>query len=879
MRRLLVAVFVVLWTGAAVVPAEGRPEGLRDKCGWAQTMEAFLSAPPGQRAKLYARPSKQASVVSPAGHFRVHYDTTGSHAVYQPAVDVDPADGIPDYVNRCTEICDSCWAVQVDGMGYLAPPFDGAAGGDNLYDIYMHRYAGAYGVTFPENASSQYPGYNSITSYIWVDPTYQGFGYSDRTLPLKVTAAHEFMHAIQMTYNGYMSAWWWGEQQAVWMEDVVYDDVDDYQQYLGGFFSQPYRKLTTQNGWFEYGACVWPTYLAHQFGNDVMREILDTAAHTAMIYAIDDVLVSLGSSLGEEFQTFTGWNYFTGSRDDGQHYDEGGDFPLVAIEAVHTTFPVLAAPTAHAPEALACNYIQFVPPQTQEELLVAFRGGAGRPWGVTVVEGAGANQYTTYEVPVDAQAAALFEIPGFGNLNHAVMIPATLASGGQSTPYTYSAALGGAVVDVASFELQEEQGDGDGRPEAGEQISLLVSLENWFADLDSVEAVLRSPSTCITLLDTVSFVGDLPYGGTVCCENAFMFQVEDLDSACFAALDVALVSLSTGVEGLAELRIVVGSPPILVYDDDGGSPYETYYAGTLDELGAVYDVWDASQGSFLFAPQAALLMNEFDAVILYTGDPVGGGVLDDAEVAQLEAYLDGGRTLLLSGQNIAEDLSSGTATQQAFLQDYLHCAYGGSWAQHTVYGRDGDPVGSGLILATTGIEGAQNQTSQDVLLPSGPAVEGLCYGSEGPVAGVHVRNGHRLVFLGFGVEGISEHNQSFSTRSDLLGRALTWMLHPDLAADGDLPVPRMRLLRPSPNPFTDQTVLRLAGAIADGVRLAVFDVAGRRVTTLAAESAGEAAVFTWDGRDRSGRRLSPGVYTLRLLGTAREASMRVTLIR
>jgi GNAT superfamily N-acetyltransferase len=879
MKRLLAAVIMLLWIGVVLVPAEERPEGLPDKCGWSQVMEAFLSAPPDQRAKLYARPYKQASVVSPAGHFRVHYDTTGTHAVYQPTVDVDPADGVPDYVNRCTEICDFCWATEVDGMGYLAPPFDGTAGGDERYDIYMHHYAGAYGVTFPENACSQYPGYSSITSYIFVDPTYQGFGYSDRTVPLKVTAAHEFMHAIQMTYNGNMSAWWWGEQQAVWMEDVVYDEVNDYQQYLSFFFSQPYKKLTTQDGWFEYGACVWPTYLAHQFGDDIMREILDTAAHTAMIYAIDGVLVIHGSSLAEEFQTFTGWNYFTGSRDDGQHYEEACEFPLVAIEAVQTTYPVLDAGTAHAPEALACNYIQLVPPQTQEDLLVAFHGAAGKPWGVTVIEAEGENQYTTYEVPVEGQTEALFEIPGFGNLNHGVMIPATLASGGQSCSYTYSAALGGAVVDVAGFELQEEQGDGDGRPEAGEQISLLVSLENRFADLDSVEAVLRTSSACITLLDTVSFVGDLPYGSTVSCETAFRFQVEALDSACFVDLDVALTSLSTGVEGLAELRTVVGSPPILVYDDDGGSSYEVYYGGTLDELEVVYDVWNAADGTFLFAPQASLVMTEFDAVVLYTGDAVGGGVIDDEEIALLEAYLSGGGNLFLSGQNIAEDLSAGTAAQQAFLQDYLGCAYGGSWAQHTVYGRDGDPVGSGLILATTGVEGAQNQTSQDVLLPSGPSVEAFHYGAGGPVAGLHIRNGHRLVFLGFGVEGISEHNQSFSTRSDLLGRALTWMLHPELVADTDLPAPRVTLLHPMPNPFADHTILRLAGAEADGVRLAVFDIAGRRVTTLDPQPTGEGLGFRWDGRDNSGRRLSAGAYTARLTGTTHRASVRLTLIR
>lgn len=879
MRSLMVAVLVVLWTGALPVRAGGGPEGLPDKCGWSQVMQAFFSAPPEQRAKLYARPDKQASVVSPAGHFRVHYDTTGAEAVYQPTVDVDPADGVPDYVNRCAEICDFSWATEVDGMGYLAPPFDGATGGDNRYDIYMHSWYGTWGTAWPESASDQYEGYSSLTSYIYLHPTYEGAGYPDPTVPLRITAPHEFMHAIQLTYNGYMTAWWWGEQQAVWMSEVVYDELNGYLLELRWFFSAPYRSLTTQDGAFEYAACVWPMYLGQRFGNDVMRQILDTSAHTTMIYAVGDVLAGHGSSLAEEFRTFTEWNYFAGSRDDGQHYEEGAYFPEVAVEAVCGTFPVLEAQTGHAPEALACNYVQFVPPGAQEDLLVAFHGDPGRSWGVTVVERTQAGQSTTYEVPVDAQAAALFEIPDFGSLDHVVMIPASLDTAGQSAPYTFSAALGGAAVDVAAFELREEQGDGDERPEAGERISLLVSLENRFADLDSVRAVLRSSSAGITLLDTVSFVGDLAYGDTVSCQTAFRFQVEGIDSASFVEFDIALASLSTGLEGLAELRTVVGSPPILVYDDDEGSSYECYYAGSLDELGAVYDVWDAARGAFLFAPQAAALhMSEFEAVVWYTGNSAGGGYLDDGEVALLEAYLGGGGTLLLSGQDIAEDLSSGTAVQQAFLQDYLHCAYGGKCTAHRVYGRDGDPVGSGLILATAGSGGAQNQTSQDVLLPSGPAVEGFSY-QVGPVAGVHVRNGHRLVFLGFGVEGVSQLDQSYSSQSDVLGRALTWMLHPELVADGDLPGPGLALLRPSPNPFTEQTVVRALGSVPDETRLAVFDVAGRRVATLAAVPAGEGSLFTWDGRDGSGRPLSSGIYTLRFVGAAREAPTRVVLVR
>ena len=49
--------------------------------------------------------------------------------------------------------------------------------------------------------------------------------------------------------------------------------------------------------------------------------------------AMDWVLAtSYGTSLADEFRTFAVWNWFTGTRDDGAHYEEGAAWPLVAAE-------------------------------------------------------------------------------------------------------------------------------------------------------------------------------------------------------------------------------------------------------------------------------------------------------------------------------------------------------------------------------------------------------------------------------------------------------------------------------------------------------------------------------------------------------------------
>ena len=68
-----------------------------------------------------------------------------------------------------------------------------------------------------------------------------------------------------------------------------------------------------------------------------------------------------------------------------------------------------------------------------------------------------------------------------------------------------------------------------------------------------------------------------------------------------------------------------------------------------------------------------------------------------------------------------------------------------------------------------------------------------------------------------------------------------------------------------PNPFNGATSIRFALREPGAVELAVFDLAGQRVATLAAGPR-EADTYTirWDGRDGEGRPLASGVYLYRL---------------
>ena len=386
------------------------------------------------------RLTKQKIYDTPEGHFRIHYDTTGTHVVYQATVDVNPADGVPDYVNRTGEYFERAWTFQTDTLGYDTPPPDGSSGGGtDLYDVYMHRYSGAYGVTFPEQYSNDRPGRSyDMISYIYVDPAYNGFGYTDRTLPMKVTSAHEFFHAVQMAYNANAGVWFM-ENCAVWMEENMWDDINDCYDYMPNFFNNPHKTLMTYDGSFEYGAFVWPTYLDERYGRDIIKTIWEFAIYNDALNSVLFVLEEFYSGIMVDYPAFATWNYITGSRNDGNHYQEASGYDQVRIMRTHNSYPVTDCPSLAQPGTLGCNYIQFSRNNHHGKLRIHFTANSGI-WVVPVVKSISTNQHEFDEIILDSNYRdGEIEINGLENYVTVTIIPCLVY--GTSSNFAYSAEL------------------------------------------------------------------------------------------------------------------------------------------------------------------------------------------------------------------------------------------------------------------------------------------------------------------------------------------------------------------------------------------------------------------------------------------------------
>jgi hypothetical protein len=370
-----------------------------------QISEAFYK-------QLIARPIL--SAIDTTKHFVIHYATAGVDTPYQASVDLN-GNGVPDFVDSTAIIFEHVWTIEIDSLLYPQPPTDDTAGGNAKYDIYVHNLGSrVYGMTYPETRIGNSARY---ISYIEVDNDFRGIGgYETRPLEaMKVTAAHEFFHAIHFGLDSYEydgvgpeAKPWWYEATSTWMEDVVYTDVNDYLNYLPYFFNYPWIGLGAYGDSgaavanHPYASCVWPRYLDNRFGRDIIRQIWLNCAAVAgynLLPATDGVLSDSGSSFEAAFREFCSWNYFTANRADTiNKYKEADRWPQIkrrfsiagSPDPDFGVYPVVDTilATDSGPQPLAANYIVFRPWRGYDGgLRFDFDGEdiSGKTWAVAIL--------------------------------------------------------------------------------------------------------------------------------------------------------------------------------------------------------------------------------------------------------------------------------------------------------------------------------------------------------------------------------------------------------------------------------------------------------------------------------------------------------------
>lgn len=218
------------------------------------------------------------SYTSPSGNFILYYETAGEDAV--PLEDADDS-SIPDYIEKAAFAADSSYRYEVTELGFT----DFLK--DEPYKIYFENF-GFYGTTTASGSTTNIRIHNNFL---------EGFPpnthpESEQTGALFATIAHEVKHAIQYANNrwkGNAGSDVWIEMDATLMEEIVFDDVNDYYNYImyynddtddwdrysphdSSIFGSPQNPIPGS-----YNHITWALYFAETYGMqfwvDVWEEI------------------------------------------------------------------------------------------------------------------------------------------------------------------------------------------------------------------------------------------------------------------------------------------------------------------------------------------------------------------------------------------------------------------------------------------------------------------------------------------------------------------------------------------------------------------------------------------------------------------------------
>jgi len=286
----------------------------------------------------YSRPSSlPESYITSDGNFKFHYTTSGYYAVDTTCTN---GEGIPDYIYEAARAAEYVYRLLMDTLNYDPPPQDNIEGPET--DIYILNFAGySYAYTYPESEVSSTSRRYDYTAYMEIDNDYKETGYGTRGLDgLRVTIAHEYFHVVQLGYNWFPNNGlpssggdeYFLEWSSTWFEERAYPRVNDYIQYLGGFFYNPGKSIWDYNS-YAYALGPFIYFLENTYDNELLRKVWENIKSRYAFQALINVLDEYNGSLANQYNNYVNACYFTGNRYDESYAvcPDAAQFPMMSV--------------------------------------------------------------------------------------------------------------------------------------------------------------------------------------------------------------------------------------------------------------------------------------------------------------------------------------------------------------------------------------------------------------------------------------------------------------------------------------------------------------------------------------------------------------------
>jgi hypothetical protein len=317
---------------------------------------------------------------TPEGHFVISYKVLGTNAVDPTDSDVS---GVPDYVELIGSACERSWSVETDSLGFSAPDLGG-----ERYEVSTIFGLSFFGLT---NVDPSSPGGSNIRVRFSMEPFCNTAADPEtcEVNALLVTIAHEFKHAVQIASGwNLQNVGGWIELDATWIEDIVFDDSNDYYRFIA-VGTSPFLapQVTLVNA--SYEDCTWQHFLSENWGSDFIldydAELVAGLPGQAAQVAFLNVANDRGLDWGELWGNYTTATYLSGGRAvAGRVFEEGVFYPQAVTVSI-PEFPY-AQPQSNLPD-MSMAFFEFDSAGSSEAGLIdiSFSGTGGIVWTLRAV--------------------------------------------------------------------------------------------------------------------------------------------------------------------------------------------------------------------------------------------------------------------------------------------------------------------------------------------------------------------------------------------------------------------------------------------------------------------------------------------------------------
>jgi hypothetical protein len=286
------------------------------------------------------------------------------------------------WTRRTLRVLGKVWRYEIGTLGFAPPPGDGKRGGDARFDVYLADLGarGLFGYCTPER---RVKGQRfQASGYCVLDNDFAREQYrAPPTASLRVTAAHEFFHAVQFGYDFYEDPWFM-ESTATWIEERFADGSNDNRRFLRyGSVRHPGVPLDrfSNIGYSHYGNWAFWEFLTQRHGDRVVRRAWQHAGtrgrgdNAYSTQALERVLRDKGGVR----RALTG--YATANLTPATSYPEGRHWPRAKVNRSARLAPGRVVRERFRLDHLTAQHLRLTPPArgARWRLRVAVDGPAG----------------------------------------------------------------------------------------------------------------------------------------------------------------------------------------------------------------------------------------------------------------------------------------------------------------------------------------------------------------------------------------------------------------------------------------------------------------------------------------------------------------------